>query len=120
MSILTDLMATVTQIKMRLNGLSNRMFDVERTAITSMCAASISNYDPATDIYLTVEYKRADETLALRSVVSNLNPTTNLYMQRTEYYYNSAGATIIRTVVYSLAYDETGRPTSETIISVTT
>lgn len=119
MSILTDLKDTILQVKQRLNNVSNRVFEVERSAIVAQCSVALSDYNAASDLYLTVTYSRANGTVALRSVLSNLNSTTGLYMQVTESYYNSAGTTIIRTVVSSLTYDGLGKPTAVTITSVT-
>ena len=119
MSILTDLKNVVVNLRQRVNNLSNRVFEVERSSIVSLCSASLSNYNEASDRYLTVTYTRSTGTVAMTSTLSNLNGSTGLYMQRTELYYNSTGTDVIRTVVYSITYNSLREPVSEAIVSVT-
>lgn len=118
MSILTDLKNTIVQIRMGLNNLSNRLFEVERSSIVSLCSAALSDFDAERDLYTTTTYTRANNTVAMRSALGSLNGTTGLYMQRTETYYNGTGVTIIRTVTYSITYNGLEQPIAEDIVSV--
>lgn len=53
-------------------------------------------------LYTTIEYKRANGTLAKRSVLSG--GTTPEYTTRTETTYKSDGTTVLKTVVFALTY----------------
>lgn len=119
MSILTDLKNTIVLIKNRLNNLSSRMIEVERSTIVSFCTASLIDYDATSDLFLGVTYTRSDATVAMRSILGSLDGTTGLYMQRTEVYYDATGVNIIRTVVYSITYNGLREPISEAFVSIT-
>ncbi len=119
MSILTDLQQAIVVIKNRINGLSSRVFQVEKTSAIAGCSVAASDYSTTTDRFLTVTYTRPNGTISMRSVLSNLNSGTGLYMQRTETYYDSTGNVITSTIVYSLTYNSQKRPTNETVVSVT-
>lgn len=57
-------------------------------------------------IYTIVEYKRTDDTLFARSVLSG--GTSPQYTTRTVTYYDTDGTTVLRTDTYTLTYDTDG------------
>jgi hypothetical protein len=63
------------------------------------------------DIFTTVEYKRPDGTLAIRSVLSG--GTSPLYTTRTITYYGLDGTTVEKTTLRTLSYDDDGILISE-------
>jgi hypothetical protein len=65
----------------------------------------------ANGIFTIVEYKRADGTLFVKSVLSG--GTSPQYTTRTITYYDNDGTTVIKTDVYNLIYDEDGDLISE-------
>jgi hypothetical protein len=65
----------------------------------------------ANGVFTTVEYKRADNTLAIKSVLSG--GTSPKYTTRTLTYYASNGTTVEKTVTRTLSYDADGVLTSE-------
>lgn len=56
----------------------------------------------STGLYTTIEYKRANGTLARRSVLSGGSAPE--YTTRTETTYKSDGTTVLKTVVFALTY----------------
>jgi hypothetical protein len=65
----------------------------------------------AEGIYTTIEHKRQDGTLAIRSVLSG--GTTPLYTTRTLTYYDTNGTTVLKTTTRTLTYDSDGVLASE-------
>jgi hypothetical protein len=63
------------------------------------------------DIFTTVEYKRNDGTLAIRSILSG--GTSPQYTTRTITYYGLDGTTVEKTTVRTLSYDADGVLISE-------
>lgn len=55
-------------------------------------------------VFTELQWKRADDTLAIKSVLSG--GTSPKYTTRTETYYDEDGETVKRTKIYALAYDE--------------
>lgn len=95
-----------------------RLTSLDLRTATARCSMAKTNYDANTGQYTTVEWKRLDLTLAVRSVMSAAN-ADGLYAKRTETYYAANGTTVIQTVVYDLVYDAGRSVVSETIYSVT-
>jgi hypothetical protein len=69
-----------------------------------------TNKDPES-IYTTVEYKRQDGTLAIRSVLSG--GTSPFYTTRTITYYDVNGSNLLKTTTRTLSYDADGVLVSE-------
>lgn len=67
-----------------------------------IAAASSRSSKDANGIYTTVEYRRADDTLISRSVLSG--GTSPEYTTRTETIYAADGTTVLATNVYTLTY----------------
>lgn len=65
----------------------------------------------ANGVFTTVEYKRPDGTLAIKSVLS-LGTSPN-YTRRTITHYASNGTTVEKTITKTLSYDADGVLTSE-------
>jgi len=65
----------------------------------------------ANGIYTVVDHKRSDGTLILHSVLSG--GTSPKYTTRTETYYKSDGATVDKTIAYTITYDANGMVASE-------
>jgi len=59
------------------------------------------------DIYTVVDFKRSDATLYLKSTLSNKSGN-GYYQTDTLNYYDDAGTTIIKTVVWTFTYDVDG------------
>ncbi len=55
-------------------------------------------------IFTELQWKRSDDTLAIKSVLSG--GTTPKYTTRTETYYDEDGETVLMTKIYTLSYDE--------------
>ncbi len=62
-------------------------------------------------IYATIQHKRSDGTLILKSVLSG--GTSPNYTTRTETYYKTDGTTIDKTATYTITYDANGMVASE-------
>jgi hypothetical protein len=75
-------------------------------------AASRSNKD-GSGLFTTVQYRRADGTLARQSVLSG--GTSPEYTTRTETVYATDGVTVLRTIVFALTYSPSGEFLSETV-----
>jgi hypothetical protein len=118
MSILLDLKKVVQNLRVAVFGLSSRVFELERSAIVSMCSVAVSDYDATTGLFKALTYTRANGTIALTSTLSVFNPSTNVFTQRTEVYYDATGSIIMRTVVYSLVYNADGVLTNENVTSI--
>lgn len=69
-----------------------------------------SNKD-SNGIFTQVDYKRYDDTLFARSVLSG--GTSPSYTTRTVTYYAANGTTVVSTVTYTISYDGDGDITSE-------
>lgn len=65
----------------------------------------------ANGIFTTIEQRRNDNTLAIRSVLSG--GTSPLYTTRTITYYDTNGTTLLKTTTRTLTYDSDGALTSE-------
>lgn len=66
----------------------------------------------ANGIYTVVDYKRTDGKLYLKSTLSNPDANGN-YQTDTWKLYASDGTTIVKTVIFTLAYDADGKVTSK-------
>lgn len=67
------------------------------------------------DVYTVVDFKRADNTLYLKSTLSN--PDTNGYFQTcTLNYYDNVGTTIINTVTWTFTYDTDGNIITKVVV----
>ena len=55
-------------------------------------------------IFTELQWKRSDDTLAIKSVLSG--GTTPKYTTRTETYYDEDGETVLMAKIYTLSYDE--------------
>lgn len=95
-----------------------RLSSLDLRTATARCSMAKTNFDQRTGQYTTVEWKRLDLTLAVRSVMSAVD-ADGLYAKRTETYFGPNGTTVIQTVVYDLVYDLNRSVVSETIYSVT-
>jgi hypothetical protein len=62
-------------------------------------------------VFTTVEWKRNDGTLAIRSVLSG--GTTPNYTTRTISYYATDGTTVLKTTIRTITYDSDGDVLSE-------
>ena len=65
----------------------------------------------ANSIFTQVDYKRYDNTLFIRSILSG--GTSPSYTTRTVTYYDLNGSTVLYTKVYTISYDGNGNITSE-------
>lgn len=73
----------------------------------------VASKDATSGIYKIVRYKRSDNTLYLVATLSN--PDVNGYFQTdTWQFYDAAGATVVKTVTWTLVYDADGIVTSAT------
>lgn len=62
-------------------------------------------------VFTTVEYKRSDSTIAIKSVLSG--GTSPQYTTRTITYYATNGTTVLKTTTLTLSYDSDGELISE-------
>lgn len=72
--------------------------------------SNYNSYSSAKDdngIFTVVEYKRADNTLYMKSTLSNPDAEGN-YANITWEFYNTDGTEVIKTIVWNIAYDEDG------------
>lgn len=118
-SLFIDLDRLVTGFKAMVTSLSRRLLEVERTAIISAASIEVSDLHAPSGLYTTVTYRRSNNNMALRSVLGGWDSTRRVYTTRTEFYYDTAGANITRTVLYTLTYNALRQPTAETITSIT-
>ncbi|MCW6124333.1 hypothetical protein [Clostridium sporogenes] len=65
-------------------------------------------------IFTIVDYKRNDNTLYMKSTLSNPNSNGN-YQTNTWNFYNDTGSKIIKTIIWTINYDEEGDIISEVI-----
>lgn len=72
-----------------------------------------SGYDATSQVYTTVEYKRKDGTLFMRSVLSN--KVGNNYTVDTRTYYATNGTSVRRTEIWDITYDANGNPVNEVL-----
>ncbi|MCM3141648.1 hypothetical protein [Brevibacillus sp. MER 51] len=72
-----------------------------------------SGYDTGAQIYTTVEYKRKDGTLFMKSVLSS--KVGNNYTVDTRTFYATNGTTIRNTEIWDITYDANGNPVNEVL-----
>ena len=72
-----------------------------------------SGRDSVTGVYTTVEYKRKDGTLLMKSVLSN--KVGDNYTVNTRTFYILNGSTVRRTEIYDITYDVDGNPVNEVL-----
>lgn len=106
-------------------GVQNGNMDKIDAAITTI-NSKVANQDqtlnvskslPDTNgIYTVVEWKRTDNTLAKKSVLSNADTNGN-YLKQTITFYGVDGTTVTKTQVWGLTYDKNGNVSSETLQS---
>lgn len=72
-----------------------------------------SGYDAAAQVYTTVDYKRKNGTLYMRSVLSN--KVNGRYTVDTRTYYATDGVTVRKTEVWDITYDSDGNPVNEVL-----
>lgn len=77
------------------------------------CRSTIKSNKDTEGIFTTIEYKRQDNTLYMKSVLSG--GTSPQYTTRTETYYEADGTTIKVTKIYTVSYDVDGNITSEVL-----
>lgn len=117
MSILEDLKATFRAIGSTIGSVTTRTTELERAAIVRVC--NVTAETPAANgyVYTVLRYRRSDSTLAMISTLAGYDAATDLYMQRVETYYNTSGNVLLRTMTYTLTYDDYRQPLSETLAS---
>lgn len=78
---------------------------------------NIVSYDLDTDThtYRSVDYKRSDGTLYLRTILENLDGNKNYRRMRLDFY-NTSGNQVVRTQFYALDYDEFGMLYSKVLL----
>jgi len=72
-----------------------------------------SNKD-ANGIYTVVKYKRLDNTLYLKSTLSNPDTNGN-YQTDTCQFYDTDGATLVNTITWTIMYDTDGNIVSKVV-----
>ncbi|WP_409176671.1 phage tail protein [Brevibacillus fortis] len=72
-----------------------------------------SGFDSAAQVYTTVEYKRKDGTLFMRSVLSS--KVGDNYTVDTRTFYGTNGTTVRRTEVWDITYDAQRNPVNEVL-----
>ncbi|WP_096636436.1 hypothetical protein [Clostridium cochlearium] len=81
--------------------------------------SNYNSYSSAKDdngIFTVVEYKRADNSLYMKSTLSNPDTEGN-YQTMTWEFYDDVGTSIINTVVWDIIYDEDGDIVSKVVIA---
>lgn len=68
---------------------------------------SYANNKDSNGVYRIIEYKRENETLYMKSTLSNPDANGN-YMKDTWQFYDDVGTTIIKTINWNLTYDVDG------------
>ena len=77
-----------------------------------------TEFDPEANCYKQVDYKRADGTLYMRTLLETFD-ARGYYRRVRINFYNRAGTDIIKTSMYALDYDAKGLVTSKTLVTMT-
>ena len=79
-----------------------------------ICASYGSQKDD-NGVYKVIEYYRPDDTLYMKSTLSNPNSDEH-YQTMTWQYYNGAGTSIVRTLTWTITYDDDGGIISKVVV----
>lgn len=110
----------VNELNIHANNLNLHMRPSERVQFNKIrfdefdpLSVTASNRNATANVYTTVEYKRPNGTLYLRSTTSDLN-ATNQYQRITLEYFNASGTTATETQIWNIVYDTQGGIVSKT------
>lgn len=118
MSVLTDIKDSLRALGSKLASLDEKALEQQRANILRTHSCSRESPTSPTQVYRQVRYKRPDNTTAMLSTLTSLDAATDLYMGRNEVYYSDTTGAVIRTVNYTITYDDYCKPLTETITSV--
>ena len=119
MSILEDIKTAIRSIGAKQRLIDDKLTAIDYGLITRTHTCIRSNFDPVSQLYTTMHYKRMDNSTAMISTLGGWDETQQVFMTRTETYYRESTGNLIRTVNYTITHDEYRLPLSETISSVT-
>lgn len=119
-----DLTALTTAEKTNLVGAVNEVkteFDSHLAQIVSDVSKGLANYNQfasakdTNGIYTVVDYKRANNTLYMKSTLSNADTNGN-YQTMTWQFYADDGTTVTDTKVWTISYDADGNVLSKVVV----
>ena len=118
MSILEDIKTAIRSIGAKQRLIDDKLTAMDYGLITRTHTCIRSNFDPVSQLYTTMHYKRMDNSTAMISTLGGWDETQQVFMTRTETYYRESTGDLIRTVNYTITHGEYRLPLSETISSV--
>lgn len=118
MSILEDIKTAIRSIGAKQRLIDDKLSAIDYGLITRTHTCVRANFDPVSQLYTTMHYKRMDNSTAMTSNLGGWDAAQQVFMTRTELYYRETTGDLIRTVNYTIAYDDYRMPLSETISSV--